>query len=89
MRRLLLLAGLVGVLVLGVWIAAAGAQEYPPTTIVVGGTSVTRGTSGSGSSLPFTGSNSGTIGLAALCLVAVGLVVVVAARRRKDVLDRA
>jgi uncharacterized surface anchored protein len=90
MKKLLILGGLVGTLVLAVMATAAGAQTYPPTTIQVGGTVVTRGPTGTGTSanLPFTGSNNtATLGLVALGLVALGLVLLVAFHRRRHVFD--
>jgi hypothetical protein len=93
MARLLKLTLVVSTLVLAVWVTSAGAQEYPPTTIQVGGTVVTRGAgtgTGSSSALPFTGSGSAaTYGLIALSLVGVGFILLVSTRRRKHVLDRA
>ena len=88
MKHLVKLASLVGTLLLAVWVGAAGAQEYPPTTIEVGGTVVTRGGGGAGTTgaLPFTGSSHTTqIVLVAVCLVMFGAVLVFGAYRRRRV----
>jgi hypothetical protein len=93
MRRLLVFMTMVAGLVVGVLASAASAQATYP--IIVGGQQVTRvgGIQVSGTStgsLAFTGANHTlTYVLIALGLVAVGLVLVVATRRRTHVLSRA
>ncbi len=91
MRRLVVVfTGAVG-FVGGLLASAASAQATYPIT--VGGNQVTRvgGIQVSRGSLAFTGSSSHTLTyvLIALGLVAVGLVLVVATRRRLDLLHRA
>ncbi len=96
MRRLLMLAVMVNVLVLGVFAAVAAAQAYPPTTvppttIVVGGTVVTAPTQvgGARASLPFTGGgHTVSYVLVGLIVIAIGVGLVFATRRRAELLNR-
>jgi LPXTG-motif cell wall-anchored protein len=100
MRRVLtslLLATLGAMLAVGLMASAAFAQEDTPpvTTPEVGGITVTRteGTDPGGTSgrLPFTGSSDDTpsLVLIGLSAIAVGGVIVIGARRRQAVLQRA
>jgi LPXTG-motif cell wall-anchored protein len=101
MRRVLtslLLATLGAMLAVGLMASAAFAQEDTPpvTTPEVGGITVTRtdGVDVGGSStgrLPFTGSSDDTpsLVLIGLSAIAVGGVIVIGARRRQAVLQRA
>jgi len=89
MRRILALTVLAGILMIGAFGSSAFAQDTPDPE--VGGTIVTVGpeVGGTSASLPFTGSTStGTWVLAASALVAVGGLLVIAGRRRADVLTR-
>jgi len=93
-RRLLAMAFVTISAVLST-VAVAAAQVYPPTTEVAG-TTVTRGTEpatevagASASRLPFTGSdNSLTYLLVGLAAIGIGTVLIVAFRRRAEVLAR-
>ena len=101
MRKLVVVLTGATVLLVGLLASVASAQTTTPTTcpgypICVGGVQVGRAgqiqvsaaTSGSGS-LAFTGSNQTlTYVLIALGLLAVGLVLVVATRRRAHILNR-
>jgi hypothetical protein len=88
MRRLLVMLGGAATLVVGLASAAGAQTTYP---INVGGIQVSRsGGTGASSNLAFTGSNHLlTYILIGLCLVAVGTVLVLAARRRTQLLQRA
>jgi hypothetical protein len=88
MRRLLVMLGGVATLVVGLASAAGAQTTYP---INVGGIQVSRApTNVSGANLAFTGANHLlTYILIGLCLVAVGTVLVLAARRRTQLLHRA
>ena len=89
MRRLLVMLGGAATLVVGLASAAGAQTTYP---INVGGIQVSRSgaTNVSAGSLAFTGSNHLlTYILVGLCLVAVGTVLVLAARRRTQLLHRA
>jgi LPXTG-motif cell wall-anchored protein len=85
-RKLLTLIVLTVGLTLGVFAATAGAQDdYTPE---VGGTVVTEAPSSTGT-LPFTGSsNTGSYVLLGLAGIALGGALVIATRRRDEVLHR-
>ena len=93
MRRLAVMLTGAMVFVVGLLASTASAQATYP--IIVGGQQVTRVggvqvSAASSGSLAFTGANHTlTYVLIALGLVAMGLVLVVATRRRADVLNRA
>lgn len=85
MRRILSLTVMAGILTVGAFSSIAFAQDTPEPE--VGGTVVTRGVGSA--SLPFTGSTStGTWVLVAAAIVLVGALLVIAGRRREDVLTR-
>jgi len=94
MRRLLKITLLVAVLTVAFGVPAAVAQtddDYTPPSVA--GISVTRtgsGTDPGSGQLPYTGSgNAPSLALIGLGAIAVGGIVVVAARRRSQVLARA
>lgn len=94
MRRILTLAVMVSGLIVGVFAAVAAAQAYPVTTvppIVVGGTVVTAPiqVGGTRASLPFTGGGD-TVSyvLVGLIVIAIGVGLVIATRRRAELLNR-
>jgi LPXTG-motif cell wall-anchored protein len=89
MRRLVLLAGLVSVFVC-LFATAAAADVYPPVPPSPGpAPAPVREVPVSRGALPFTGSNVLTFVLIALVAVALGLVLIVAFRRRAKVLSKA
>ena len=91
MRRFLALMVLAGVLTIGGFASSAFAQEEDTPPPEVGGTTVVevRGSTTGDPSLPFTGStDTGTYVLVGLAIAALGGVLVVAGRRRDEVLSR-
>ena len=88
MRRILALMVLAGVLTIGAFGSSAFAQEDTPEP-EVGGTTVVEVGGSTAGQLPFTGSTgTGTYVLVGLVIVALGGVLVVAGRRRDEVLSR-
>jgi LPXTG-motif cell wall-anchored protein len=89
MRRFFLLMVLAGVLMIGGFASSAFAQEEDTPPPEVGGTTVVEVGGSTAGELPFTGSTStGTYVLVGLAIVALGGVLVVAGRRRDEVLSR-
>jgi LPXTG-motif cell wall-anchored protein len=89
MRRLMLLAGLTSVLVC-LFAATAAAEVYPPISEAPRpAPAPPRAVAESRGALPFTGSDIQLFVLIGLCAAVLGLVLIVAARRRARVLSKA
>ncbi len=88
MRRLMLLAGLTSVFVC-LFAATAAAQVYPPISEAPSAAPAPpRSVPVSREALPFTGSDTLLFVLIGLCAAVLGLVLIVTARRRAQVLRK-